>query len=211
MSAALDGKELNRAAAIAARFRKLDGLHPGLAWPVVAGGALFGSDGTCIFYAGPVDLVDGWVVPDTLNLDAWGEASTRARRGIRGDYRPGLKLEKEAAKTATGWRHVESLENPEVAGVPRLWDTFRRDVVDLPCAIAFDPDLAKRFRDAARDLEEVRFGQITLTGSQARTTSPMHVFFRGQWRGCIMPCLEDAPDDNTIPAPQKFAGVEVAR
>jgi hypothetical protein len=26
-----------------------------------------------------------------------------------------------------------------------------------------------------------------------------------------MPCREDAPDDNTIPAPQKFAGVEVAR
>jgi hypothetical protein len=198
---------LHKPAAIAARFHPHGGASLALRWPVVTMGALFGSDGSAVFFAGDVDMVDGWLIPASLNLDKWAELVDHVSRGSKQFFRELQAMERAALKDPKGWRHVEEL-GATCARVPQIWGCFKRDVAPLQTTLPIDAELLLKIRTACRDLEDTRIGQVHLAASQvARATAPLHVFFSGRWRGVVMPCREPEPDDNTVPAPQKFAGV----
>ena len=200
MSAAID----HRAAGIAARFRNLNGTRKGLSFPIVSGGALFGTDGQCAFYGGPCDLPDGWLLPAGFDVPAWsklfdGKLATAATFGALA-----RKMERGAVKGAKEWEHVagfgEVYGKEDLTRVPQIWQCFRPHFGEVG-VVSVDAAALLRFEKACRELDDAP-GVCTLAPSNSHAQSPLHVFYRGRWRGILMPCRAFAVEHlEKIPAP----------
>ena len=191
-------EDLNTLAEAASIFRQTKPMRVsntrtiGLCWPTITKGAVFGNNNIAAFYAGSINLPDGWLVPKDLNVAEWLDSFN--------DIKAACKIETEALKCKQ-WRYVKQLD-PSIR-VPPTWKTFESTFTSVS-HVSINPDILVNFVKATGKLSKLST-PLTLVPSNSER-KPMHVFVGYEWRGVIMPIASEHPTLDQIPKPIEHQG-----
>ena len=166
-------------------------------WPLVCQGSLFGISPSAAFFAGEVDLPDGWIVPSSLDLHAWLLA-------IREGHGAAKRMEDEAMKSKE-WKHVFRLDNDGYRKIPPVWNMFQRSIGKSIAFTSINPSILHKFAKASAKLNGKEVISTSLVPSADDPKKPLHIFVDGWWRGVIMPLSGEGPfNPIQMPEPRKY-------